>query len=244
MMPGMRTGAIGALLCLLALQSGAEAACRLPQPRRVCQEYFSEPVVVVAKLVRSRRVEPIHPGGVDGTYYSMEATGYVKGNILKRFQVYEENSSGRATFEWKRGEKYLLFIRYSREDRGWELDGCGNSGPMTLAKKTIDEIAIVKNGPAAQTIEGEIASVESLPSSVVVKITGEEKTRTVPVENRRFRLRVEPGAYAVMPLQAGWQFQADEFSYDAPQGIKLAAGQCAQVQFQGSPEKATASSPQ
>jgi hypothetical protein len=243
MMPWMRNGP-WALLCLLVLQSAAGAVCRLPQPRRVCQEYFAEPVVVVAKLVRSRRVEPIHPGGVDGTYYSMEVTGRVKGRMLRRFQVYEENSSGRATFEWKRGETYLLFIRYSQEDRGWELDGCGNSGPMSSAKKTIDQLSWIKNSPAAQMIEGEIASEESLPDSVVVKVTGEGKTRTVPVENRRFRLRVEPGSYLVEPVQPGWQFHGDEFSYDDPQKIKVEAGQCAAIQFQAAPEKPAPPNPQ
>ena len=77
-----------------------------------------------------------------------------------------------------------------------------------------------------------------------MRITGEGKPRTVPVENRRFRLRVEPGAYTVTPVQAGWQFQADEFSYDNPHKIKLAAGQCAQVQFQASPETAAPANPQ
>lgn len=243
-MPTMQTGVLRTLLCLLVLQSAAEAVCRLPQPRRVCQEYFAEPVVVVAKLVRSRHVAPIHPGGPDGTYYSMESAGRVKGNILRRFQVYEENSSGQATFEWKRGETYLLFIHHSAEDRGWELDGCGNSGPMTNAKKTIDQISWIKNSPTAQLIEGEIASEESLPASVVVKIVGEGKTRTVPVENRRFSVRLDPGEYVVTPVQTGWQFKSDEFSYNDPQRIKLAAGQCALVQFQASPEKPAASVPE
>lgn len=225
---------------MLVLQPAAEAVCRLPQPRRVCQEYFAEPVIVVAKLVRSRHVDAIHPGGVDGTYYSMQSSGHVKGNILRRFQVYEENSSGRATFEWKRGETYLLFLRYSQEDHGWEFDGCGNSALMSNAKTTIDQISWIKNSPSAQVIEGEIASEESLPSSVVVKVVGEGKTRTVAVENRRFRLRVEPGAYVVTPVQPGWNFQADEFSYDDPQKLKLAAGQCAQIRFQASPEKPAA----
>jgi len=244
MMRCMRPPVIRALLCLLVLQPAAQAACRLPQPRRVCQEYFAEPVVVVARLVRIRHVEPIHPGGVDGAYYSMEAAGYVKGNILRRFQVYEENSIGRATFEWKRGENYLLFIRYSRENRGWELDGCGNSTPMSNAKKVIEEISRIKNGEGTQAIEGEIASVESLPSTVAVRVTGEGKTRTIPIENRHFRLRLDPGEYVVAPVQSGWQFQADEFSYDDPQKIKLAAGQCAQIQFQASPEKPVSPTPQ
>ena len=219
------------LLCV-GLQSTALGFCKLPQPRHVCQEYFAESAVVVAKMGRVRHVEAIHPGGPDGTYYYMDVVERLRGHILNRFQVYEANSSGRAPFEWKRGENYLLFISYSNEDRGWELDGCGNSGPMSAVKKVLDEIARMKAGKTREMIEGSIASEDALPEQVIVKVEAEGKSRSVAVENREFRMRVEPGAYVVIPVAAGWQFQKDDFSYDDPQKITIQTGRCAQIQFQ------------
>ncbi len=224
--------AIRVLLSVLVVPATALSLCKLPQPRHVCQEYFSESAVVVGKLRRVRLVESIHPGGPDGTYYYMEVVERLRGRILNRFQVYEENSSGRATFAWKRGENYLLFISYSDGDHGWELDGCGNSGPMSSAKKVLDEVARIKIGKTRETIEGSIASEEPLPENVAVKIEGEGKSRTVPVENREFKVRVEPGTYVVTPVATGWQFPKDDFSYDDPQRVKIDKGRCAQIQFQ------------
>lgn len=236
-MRAMRTVVIRVVLSLLVMPSTAAAVCKLPQPRHVCQEYFSESAVVVAKLMRMRRVESIHPGGPDGAYYYMEVVERLRGRILNRFQIYEENSSGRATFDWKRGEIYLLFISYSDADRGWELDGCGNSAPMANAKKVLDEIARIRAGKTRESIEGYIASEDPLPEVVTVKVEGEGKSRTVPVENREFKVRVEPGMYLVTPIAAGWMFNKDEFSYDDPQKITIEPSRCAQIQFQGTPVK-------
>jgi hypothetical protein len=232
MIHAMRKALIRGVLCLGLLDTWAFGACGLPQPRLVCQEYFAESAVVVAKLVRVRKVEPLRPGRNDGTYYYMEAVERVKGKILNRFQVYEENVSGRATFDWKRGENYLLFISYSKEDRGWELDGCGNSSPMAKAQKVLKEIGAIKAGKGHETILGFIASEETLPEEMVVKIAG-GKSRTILVENREFKVRVEPGTYVVTPVHPGWQFEKDAFSYDDPQKITIEPGKCAQIQFQG-----------
>lgn len=236
-MQAMRGRLTHVLLGVFALQAVGNAVCKLPQPRHVCQEYFAESVVVVAKVARMRHAEAIHPGSPDGTYYYMEAVERVRGRILNRFQIYEENSSGRATFEWKRGESYLLFISYSNDDKGWELDGCGNSAPMSNAKKVLDEIARIKAGKGRESIEGSIASEESLPERVLVKVEGAGKTHTVAVENREFKVRMEPGSFVATPLSTGWRFEKDDFSYDDPRRIRLASGQCAQIQFQATKVK-------
>ena len=234
-MPAMRTVLIRVLLLLLVMESTSSAVCGLPQPRLVCQEYFAKPLVVMAKLTRERTVR----SGEDvlGTYYYMEAVERLKGRVLKRFQVYDENSSARATFDWKRGQEYLLFLSYSEQDRGWELDGCGNSAAMTNAKNVLEQIAQIKSVKEHDRIEGYIASEDTLPERLVVKIEGGERSRTVAVENREFRLRVGPGTYVVTPIAAGWTFTQDDFSYDDPQKIKIEPGRCAQVQFQGSPDR-------
>jgi hypothetical protein len=238
----MRNSIICAWLGLFVIQPFAGAVCGLPQPRLVCQEYFAQSAVVVAKLVRVRIVEP-NPGEVTGTYYYMEVVQRLKGRVLKRFQVYEENSTGRATFHWKRGEKYLLFLSYSKEDRGWELDGCGNSMPLAGAKNVLDEISRINAGKTRETIQGFFASTESLPERLTVKVTGGGKSRRVMVVNREFRLRVQPGMYVVTTGYPGWRLEKDDFSYDDPQKIRIEAGRCAQIQYQASKVAVTAPSP-
>ena len=73
---------------------------------------------------------------------------------------------------------------------------------------------------------------------MTVKVEGAGKSRTVMVENRTFKLRVEPGTYVVTANAPGWLFEQDEFSYDKPQKVLIERGRCAQVQFQASPDTA------
>jgi len=56
------------------------------------------------------------------------------------FRVYEGNDSGRASFDWKIGKGYLLFLFKSHENamaNAWALDGCGNSGPTSKSASVL-----------------------------------------------------------------------------------------------------------
>ena len=114
----------------------AYAVCGAPQPRLVCAEYFKSQVVVTAKLVRTRYVPD-----TDGHLYEMKTAKVFRGDPGQTFWIYEENSSGRATFDWKPEESCLLFLYdFSKKDGGWLLDGCGNSGPLQGAGAAIKQI--------------------------------------------------------------------------------------------------------
>lgn len=221
---------IRVILGLAAMQASAFAACGLPQPRLVCQEYFAKPAVVVGRLTRIRIVGR-GPNEVKGRYYYFEIVERLKGKTLQRFQVYESNDSGRAAFEWKRGEKYLLFISYAQGDRAWELDGCGNSAPLASASKVLREIGRIRSGRSREMIQGAIASEESLPRSSI-KIEGEGGTYTTLTDKRNeFSIRVPIGVYVVTAEHAGWEFAVDEFSYDDAKKVTIQPGSCAQIQF-------------
>jgi hypothetical protein len=58
-------------------------------------------------------------------------------------QIHEGNDSGRATFDWVPGGKYLLFLFYVPREKSWELDGCGNSGPISGAETTLSQASFV-----------------------------------------------------------------------------------------------------
>ncbi len=227
--------AIPTLVLMTCLSPGG-FACGLPQPRLVCQEYFAESVVVVATLARMRHVEA-NAGQPEANYYYFEVVKRLRGKILRRFQVYEQQTSGRAQFEWKRGKSYLLFLSHSHEDRGWELDGCGSSSPLESANKTLKEIERIKSGKSREFIQGSFASTETLPI-ISVKVEGEGKTYTVLSDNKNeFSIRVPPGNYVVSVSHPGWQFEKDRVSYDDPARITIEPGRCAQVQFQAGAAK-------
>lgn len=214
------------LWCLLI--SSAHAVCMDPQPRQVCAEYFREQTVVIARLVHSRYVDP--KNAIDYHLYSLRTERVLRGRIDPEFSIYEENSSGRASFNWEKGETYLLFLSYSKHDRGWEFDGCGNSGPITKSAaslKEIDKIIAVVNGTGG-TISGEVG----LESGVTVVAKGAVGSfRTTSDELGQFRIHVPAGVYSVKAIQRGARFAANDLSYELPSNVHIENGGCAQIRF-------------
>ncbi len=139
-----------AVVALLGAGS-ARGVCSLPQPRLACVEYFASEVVAEATLVKTGTIRyKEYPEGVAAYVYSLRADRVIRGHIATVFRVYEGNDSGRATFDWKIGRKYLLFLFYSGPDKSWELDGCGNSGPLSRAKAVLEEIDAIQRRAASQ----------------------------------------------------------------------------------------------
>jgi hypothetical protein len=214
------------LLCVIV--SSAGAVCMSPQPRLVCAEYFKEQAVVIARLVRTRYVDP--KNDVDYRLYTMKTERVLHGQIDGNFRIYEENSSGRAGFEWKEGETYLLFLSYIKRDKGWELDGCGNSGPLrksAKALKEIDKINAAGNGDG-----GIIAGVVWFDPGITVIARGAAGIfRAKSNQEGRFSIHVPPGIYSVRALEPKARFVADDFSYELPRRVRIVDGSCAQVCF-------------
>src|SRR5262249_45044028 len=118
-------------ILLLFCTPSAKGMCQVPQPRLVCAEYFASKVVVEATLTRIKTIrEESDPEGAIAHEYRLETKQKFRGHIGPVFKVYESNDSGRAGFDWKTGQEYLLFLFYTRSDKAWVLDGCGNSGPL------------------------------------------------------------------------------------------------------------------
>src|SRR5579859_2331680 len=146
------------ILAVLLLSDLLHAVCGQPQPRLVCAEYFRSDVVAVARLARIRHLVPKNAD--DGFVYTMQLQSSIRGQIGRRFNIYEENSSGRASFDWKRGESYLLFLWFEPTDHAWELDGCGNSGPEDKAGAVVDAIHKIESardsGAKTGLLEGDV----------------------------------------------------------------------------------------
>jgi hypothetical protein len=213
---------------LLFLVSSAGAVCMIPQPRLVCAEFFKRQVVVIARLARVRYVNPKGADAMDYHIYTMQTDRVLRGKIDATFRIYEENSSARAGFDWEVGETFLLFLSYSKEDHGWELDGCGNSRPLKEAAKVLSEIENIKSAADGGTITGEVWFHPGV--RVIAQGTG-GTFQTRADKDGQFRIQVPAGAYSVRAVQRGTHFVADDFSYELPRRVHIQNGGCAQIVF-------------
>ena len=206
--------------------------CDVPQPRLVCAEYFASQVVVEATVTKVRDIDednfPI------AFVYSLRADRLLRGRVAGTFDVYEGNDSGRATFGWKIGREYLLFLNYSQSDKGWELDSCGNSGPLDQAKMALEEIARIQKLHGEGVIHGVVSwnALSNPMADVRVEAHGAKGTYATTTNARgEFEIKVPPGRYVVRASKAGFSFSGAVLSYSDPNDVRIVPGGCAQVQL-------------
>ena len=205
----------------------SRAVCNL-LPRLVCAEYANSELVVVARLIRVEHIVPAHQQ--DGHIYTLKTERTLRGKIGDTFDVYEENSSGRASFYWIKGEKYLLFLN-SDGHGSWWLYGCGNSAPLKEAGFALRAIEAMK-ARRGGLIDGLVHSNYSTDSveGIYVQIRGENRDYTaITDENGEFRLHVPAGTYDVHPNHKGWSFSRSIDGFEDPSALKIEDGGCAQI---------------
>jgi hypothetical protein len=221
----------------LTLPPSAAAFCDAPQPRLVCAEYFSSPLIIQATLVRSS-----HEAGtadkLDAYIYSLRVDRVLRGKAPQTVRVYEENSSGSATFNWVPRTDYLLFLFPDPQKNGmWSLDGCGNSGPLSKAAAALADIAKVKSGTnGGGMIHGVVNGpnfVRQNPSSGIhVDAKGAGGLfHAVTNEKGEFQINVPAGKYVVSVNEPGLSYRPFEFTYEDPDNLQIQPGGCGQVQF-------------
>ena len=220
-------------IALLSCATSAKGVCNDPRPRLVCAEYFASKVVVEATLVRVKSIHDRNdPDGGAAYVYKLNANRVIRGDIDDAFRVYEANDSGRATFGWKIGRRYLLFLSYSDSDKVWELDGCGNSGPVSGAKAVLKQIDAIQASHGNGVIHGAISQQES--SQVRVEARGTNGVYTTKTNSKgEFEMEVPPGQYDVRAIRKGLSFYTADFSYENPHKLQIEPGGCAQVQLVG-----------
>jgi len=227
----MRTWNAIVLLLLLANQAGA--LCNLPRPRVVCAEYFQSKAVVVARLAGVSQVKDSY-GDLAGTYYSMTVEQSLRGQVSRLFRIYEANDSGRATFAWKTGNSYLLFLRAENPNGSWLIDGCGNSGPSELTKTVLQQIKAIDPAANRALIQGIVwdFAIPGPVAGVKIEARGTVETNTAETQgDGRFEIHVVPGSYKVRAISPGKTFVPEDISYEHPDNVILESGSCAQIQF-------------
>jgi hypothetical protein len=209
----------------ILLAGPAMAVCSVPQPRLVCAEYFASKVVVEATLVKVRTI-----GDEDAYVYSLRVDRTIRGHIPGVFRVYEENNSGRAAFDWKIGRKYLLFLWHSGPEKSWEVDGCGNSGPLSRAKAVLEQINAIDTHSDGGVIHGRVSEYAAVVPVPVVRVEarGANGRYTATTNSQGdFEIRVPAGRYVLRAAS----FDTDPFSYENPRDLQIEPGGCVQVQL-------------
>jgi len=211
------------------------AFCRVPQPRLVCAEYFASQLVVEATLVQASVLhDKDDPQGISAHVYTLGVSRVVRGNIAGTIRVYEGNDSGRATFDWAPGTKYLLFLSYMPSEKYWELDGCGNSGPLSLAETALSEIGVIQAAHDGGIIHG-VVSRQALSTPIAgvhVEAQGNKGHYAATTDEKgEFHIKVPAGRYSIRAVETGLSFVTADISYEGPRRIRIEPGGCAQVQL-------------
>jgi hypothetical protein len=213
----------------------ARAVCSEPQPRSVCAEYSASKAVVEATLLRVDNVlDRNAPEAVIARYFTLRVDRVFRGKVEKTVKMYESNDSGRASFDWKIGTKYILFLFDSREEKGLSLGGCGNSSPAAKASSVSGQLDQLGHQGRSALISG-MVSVYNLsgpmPDIQVIARSGGALYKGLTDRKGRFKIEVPPGDYTVEPVQPPLSFQVFELSYEDPRHLTMQPGSCAQVQF-------------
>jgi len=121
------------------------------------------------------------------------------GAINSRFEIYEGNDGGRAGFDWKDGQSYLLFLFPSSEKRGayWAIDGCGNSNLWDGAQPALKGIEALKQhrGGVIQVAVG-LSPEQFTGAKLSVSGSGHESSAMID-QSGRSEIHVAPGRYFV-----------------------------------------------
>ena len=215
--------------CIILLATSVGALCPGPRPRLLCAEYFQEDAVVTAKLLRTRHITPANENEDDYYLYTMQAQQVLRGRIGASFRVIETNGSGRAQFEWRKGESYLLFISYMKKPRAWTLDACGSSGPLDGSAEILKGIDRLQKGGDGGTIRGNVVQA----GGVTVLVTGKQAAfKTTTDKEGNFEVHVPAGVYSARVILEGRRLEPDILSYEDPGRFRVSNGGCAQLQFQ------------
>ncbi len=203
--------------------------CLAPQPRLACAEYFNSAFVVTATLTKTTPI----PGGAgypQAWIYTLRINRILRGKPLATVQVFEENSSGRAGFAWVPGQGYLLFLNHAENGEAlwndlynytendhtfWELDGCGNSGPITKAAAALSAIRAIQTARGSSMIQGVVGGRGApLLSGMHIEAQGQAgRFAAITNDKGEFRMSVPPGRYTVNVVEAGRFFDSRDLSY-------------------------------
>ena len=137
---------------------------------------------------------------------------------------------------------YLFLYDFSKQEGGWLLDGCGNSGPLLGAEaaiKQINQISGQSEGIIQVAVGGDWIANSPPTKNAEVRVQGVRQTYSaITNEHGVVEIHVPAGVYSVI-VNGGnnSRFVPFDLTYDDPDKIVIENGGCAQIQFVKSANK-------
>ncbi len=222
---------MNAFLC-----GSAGAFCEQP-PAKLCNVFFSNELVIHAKVIKSEVLKKKGDPGAGWLYY-LEVLKTYRGKVGKLVTVSSENTTARLLL--KPGNEYIVFA--SRNPDGTYEAGnyCGEVQPVdgepysARLEQQIRELA----SQTSCVIEGEVRDSNwNLVSGAKLEIRGSNIRKKVTVDkNGLFSVTIPPGTYKVLIPK---NLHVTEYSMsvagkdlDEIRPLSIVAGQCVQIQLQ------------
>jgi hypothetical protein len=227
--------AFASVMTVLLLGISSSASCPGPRPRLLCAEYFQSDAVVTAKVLKIRRFTA--SDGDDYLFYTMQTGQVLRGEMPATFRIIDSPYPSGNSLSPEKGERYLLFLSYSKNDRAWELDGCGNSGLLEKSAETLKGVARLHAGGNGGMVQGNVQLDAGVTVGATVVVRGKRGTFKATTDKEgNFEVHVPGGAYRARVIQEGKSFEPG-WSYEDPKRFRVSNGGCAQLQFQEAEQK-------
>ncbi len=218
-------------VCLAFLAPGPSFAfCPVPNPPRVCTEFFMAGAVFVG-TVTSVTERMGQDDFIDGWVYKLDVKKNYRGISKSSVEVFTANDSGR--FPLKKDHTYLLFP--DEDDGIFEIYGCGNRAELPEADaaiRQIDDLLRNESKASGGDIGGQVDAVSGIP---VIAKGAKGNFQTVTDQHGTFHIHVPAGHYSVETKSSDWVVRPIDVSYQRPEQIEIHNGGCADLALHAVP---------
>lgn len=206
------------------LPGPALAFCLVPNPPRVCTEFFKASAVfigTVTSVVEKKGEDDF----IDGWVYKLNVKKNYRGLNKSSVEVFTANDSGR--FPLEKDRTYLLFP--VEHGGALEIYGCGNSAELPKASAAIGQIEDVLRNQS-QGSGGDIGGQIDRLAGINVVAKGKEASYQTSTDSQgSFHLHVPAGHYSVEAKSPDWAVSPVDISYERPDNVEIHNGGCADL---------------
>lgn len=226
-----------AIVLDFALTFTANAVCPRPIPAPNA-EFFKTSMVIAGKVISEKPdVNPYDSKLTEGWFYRIRVERTFRGTQARFIVLYTENTNAR--FPLKVGERYLLFVY--RVERRLEINGCGNSAPLSEAAAAISAINAIKRAGPYGEIEGRVKTTSDeagIPGVRVIASRGQWSFSAITVKDGWFEMRVPPGTYKVTVQSPDLVIEPQDsvYNYDDPDHFIVHRGSTAHFEYLAEPK--------
>jgi hypothetical protein len=222
---------IFALTALVFEAQPALAFCPVPDPPRVCSEFFQASAVFAGTVI-SVSARSDTDGFIAGWTYLLKVKKDYRGQKTPFVKVFTANDSGRLPLT--KGSTYILFP--SLNDGTLQIYGCGNSVNVSQAKaqgviRQLDNVIAHMNEDTGGDIGGQITTepVQNLRGITMIATSDGRTYRAATNDDGIFHIHIPAGLYTVKSESNKWVVSPFDISWERPDHVEIHNGGCADL---------------